>query len=75
MRYRAVIKKAGDWWIGWLIDLPGVNAQEKSREELLESLRIGAQDMLATEIPFEPESQMTTIDVPDPGWITQSSDS
>jgi hypothetical protein len=29
MRYRAVVKKEG-WWVGWLIDLPGVNAQEKT---------------------------------------------
>ncbi len=29
MKYRAVIKKVDDWWIGWLIDLPGVNAQER----------------------------------------------
>lgn len=35
-----------------MIDLPGVNAQEKTREELLESLRIGAEDMLATDVPF-----------------------
>jgi hypothetical protein len=68
MKYRAITKKAGDWWIGWLIDLQGVNAQEKSREELIESLRIGAEDMLAAEIPFEPGSQMTTIEVPDPEW-------
>jgi len=47
MKYRAVIKKSGNWWIGWLIDLPGVNAQEKTREEVLKSLVIGAQDMLA----------------------------
>jgi len=26
MKYRAVIKKSGEWWIGWLVDLPGVNA-------------------------------------------------
>ena len=25
MKYRAVIKHTGDWWIGWLVDLPGVN--------------------------------------------------
>jgi hypothetical protein len=29
MRYRAVVKKEG-WWVGWLIDLPGVIAQEKT---------------------------------------------
>jgi predicted RNase H-like HicB family nuclease len=72
MKYRAIIKKSEDWWIGWLIDLPGVNAQEKTREELLESLRIGAQDMLATEVPFETEAQMTTVEIPDPEWVIQS---
>ena len=48
MQYRAVIKKTDDWWIGWLIDLPGVNAQEKSKEKLIESLKICAEDMLNT---------------------------
>ena len=51
-----------------MIDLPGVNAQERSREELLESLRIDAEDLLASEIPFEPEAQMTTVEIPDPSW-------
>lgn len=69
MKYRAVIKKVDDWWIGWLVDLPGVNAQEKTQEDLLESLRIGAQDMLGTEISFEPDAQMKTIEVPDPSWV------
>ena len=72
MKYRAIIKKSGDWWIGWLIDLPGVNAQERTREELMESLKIGAEDMLATEVSFEPEAQMTMVEVPDPEWVTQS---
>ncbi len=72
MKYRAVIKKSGEWWIGWLIDLSGVNAQERTREKLLESLAIGAQDMLETEISFEVESQMTTIDVPTPSWALES---
>jgi hypothetical protein len=70
MRYRAAIKKTGDWWIGWLIDLPGVNAQESSRGELLESLRIGAEDMLATDVPFLADAQMTTIDIPNPNWLS-----
>jgi predicted RNase H-like HicB family nuclease len=71
MKYRAIIKKSGGWWIGWLIDLPGVNAQEKTREELLESLKIGAQDMLVTEVSFEPEAQMITVEVPDPEWVSE----
>jgi predicted RNase H-like HicB family nuclease len=68
MKYRVIIKKSEDWWIGWLIDLPGVNAQEKTKKKLLESLRIGAEDMLATEVPFDPKTEMTTIDVPAPAW-------
>ena len=68
MKYRALIKKSGDWWIGWLVDLPGVNAQEKTQKEVLESLRAGAQEMLETEVPFESESQMKTIEIPDPVW-------
>jgi len=68
MKYRAIIRKTDDWWIGWLVDLPGVNAQEKTKTELIESLRIGAQEMLATEITFEPDTLMTTISVPDPEW-------
>ena len=66
MKYRAVIKKSGNWWIGWLIDLPGVNAQEKKKDALIESLRIGAEDMLMSEIQFEPDSIMTTISVNEP---------
>jgi predicted RNase H-like HicB family nuclease len=68
MKYRAIIKKSGDWWIGWLVDLPGVNAQEKTKEKLLESLQIGAEDMLKTQVPFEPESTMTTVEVPENKW-------
>ena len=45
MKYRAIIKKADDWWIGWLVDLPGVNAQEKTKDELIEALKIGAQEL------------------------------
>jgi predicted RNase H-like HicB family nuclease len=68
MKYRAIIKKSDDWWIGWLIDLPGVNAQEKTKKKLLESLRIGAEDILATDISFDPNTEMATIDVPDSVW-------
>ncbi|QTA84468.1 type II toxin-antitoxin system HicB family antitoxin [Desulfonema magnum] len=73
MKFRAVIKKSGEWWIGWLVDLQGVNAQERTREELIESLSIGAQDMLDTEIRCEPESQITTIEIPDPAWVFEHS--
>ena len=38
--YRAIVKQSGDWWIGWIEELPGVNCQERTREELLDTLRI-----------------------------------
>ena len=68
MKYRAIIKKSNDWWIGWLVDLPGVNAQERTKTKLLESLKIGAQEMLETEVSFESDALMTTINVPNPEW-------
>ncbi len=37
--YTAVVKRDGEWWIGWVEEVPGVNAQEVSRELLLTSLR------------------------------------
>ncbi len=38
--YTAILKKKGDWWIGWIEEVPGVNCQERSKEELIETLRI-----------------------------------
>lgn len=38
--YTALVKEDAGWWIGWIEEVPGVNCQEASREELLESLRI-----------------------------------
>ena len=44
--YTAITKKDGNWWIGWIEELPGVNCQEKGKEELLESLRITLREAL-----------------------------
>ena len=30
--YTALIQQRGDWWIGWIEEIPGVNCQEKTRE-------------------------------------------
>jgi hypothetical protein len=38
--HRAIIKKSGSWWIGWIEEVPGVNCQERKREELLDTLKI-----------------------------------
>ncbi len=44
--FTAVVKQDGPWWIGWIEELPGVNCQESSREELLETLRLTLQEAL-----------------------------
>ncbi len=44
--YTAIIKQDGDWWIGWIEEISGVNCQEKTRDELLESLKITLQEAL-----------------------------
>lgn len=44
--FTAVIKQDGDWWIGWIEEVPGVNCQEKTREELLETLRTTLREAL-----------------------------
>jgi hypothetical protein len=41
--YTAVVKKTGEWWIGWIEEAPGVNCQEATREQRVEvfGLRCG----------------------------------
>ena len=45
-RYTAITKQAGGWWIGWVEEIPGVNCQERTQEELLESLRSALREAL-----------------------------
>jgi predicted RNase H-like HicB family nuclease len=44
--YTAVVKKSREWWIGWIEEIPGVNCQEPSREELLQSLQVTLREAL-----------------------------
>jgi predicted RNase H-like HicB family nuclease len=37
--YTAIVKQSDDHWIGWIEEVPGVNCQEATREELVETLR------------------------------------
>jgi predicted RNase H-like HicB family nuclease len=37
--YTAITQQDGDWWVGWIEEIPGVNAQERTKEELMSSLR------------------------------------
>ncbi len=44
--YTAVIKKTDKWWIGWIKEIPGVNSQGNSRDELLENLQSALKEAL-----------------------------
>jgi len=44
--FTAIIKRSDNWWIGWIEEISGVNCQEHTKEELLESLRITLKEAL-----------------------------
>ncbi len=44
--FTAVYQRDGDWWIGFVEELPGANAQEETLEEARESLREAVSDVL-----------------------------
>jgi len=44
--YNAVIRQDGPWWIGWIEEVPGVNSQGATREELLNNLREALQEAI-----------------------------
>jgi predicted RNase H-like HicB family nuclease len=36
--YKAVVKRDGAWWVGWVEEIPGVNSQGETRDELMANL-------------------------------------
>ena len=50
--YSAVIQQDGEWWIGWIEEIPGVNSQGATRQELVANLR----DALAEVIELNREN-------------------
>ena len=44
--YTAMIKNVNEWWIGWIEEVPAINCQEHTREDLIESLRITLKEAL-----------------------------
>ena len=44
--YTAIIKQDADWWVGWIEEVPGVNAQERTRADLLGALAEALADIL-----------------------------
>ena len=44
--FSAIVKKEGEWWFGWIEELPGVNCQEKTLEELRKTLEVTLREAL-----------------------------
>ena len=44
--YTAVVQKDGPWWVGWIEEIPGVNSQGASRDELMENLKSALVEIL-----------------------------
>jgi hypothetical protein len=40
------VKNGAGVWIGWIKEIPGVNCQEASREQLIETLRVVLREAL-----------------------------
>jgi predicted RNase H-like HicB family nuclease len=44
--YTAVVRRDGKWWIGWIEEVSGVNAQSRTRKELLGDLKTALNEAL-----------------------------
>jgi predicted RNase H-like HicB family nuclease len=44
--YTAVIQQRDPWWIGWIEEVPGVNSQGKTRDELISNLQSALEEAL-----------------------------
>ncbi len=45
--FTAVFQHDGDWWVGWVEELPGANAQERTLDAARESLKEAIRDIIA----------------------------
>ena len=56
MECTAIIRRSGEWWIGWIAEVPGVNCQERTLEEL----RISIAEALTEAIEFNRQDARQT---------------
>ncbi|MDE0424422.1 MAG: hypothetical protein OXN25_06110 [Candidatus Poribacteria bacterium] len=47
--YTALIRESEGWWIGWILEVPGVTCQERTKNELLDTLQITLREILEDE--------------------------
>ena len=44
--YTAIIQQQNGWWIGWVQEIPCVDCQERTKDELLDTLEITLHETL-----------------------------
>lgn len=44
--YTALIQERGEWWVGRIQEIPSVNCQERTRAELMDTLKITLGEIL-----------------------------
>ncbi len=56
LQFTAVFEKSGDWWVGYVEELPGANTQGRTLEETRENLKEAIRLILETNQTLSRES-------------------
>ena len=62
--YTGLIRQSEGWWIGWILEVRGVTCQERTRDELLDTLKITLREILeyeALEVSLRTENEAEKI--------------
>ena len=62
--YTALIRQSEGWWIGWILEVRGVTCQERTRDELLDTLKITLREILEyemSEVSLRTESEVEKV--------------
>jgi predicted RNase H-like HicB family nuclease len=65
MSFTAVYKKDGDWWVGFVAEIPGANTQGATLEEARENLKE------AVRMVLEANRELAREDLEDPTVIRE----
>ena len=67
-RFTAVISREDDWWVGFILEVPGVNCQGRTRRELMGNLRSALteaieirRELTLAEVPKDYEEQTVLV--------------
>ena len=63
-RFTAIFEQSGEWWIGYVEELPGANTQGRTLEEARENLREAIQLIIATNRAIARDSRASPSPLP-----------